>query len=136
MPGTSERMAAVAPGNDLHEAVPTKGFVLIGVAIASGWPLVLLITDVSGLNITNTRDDAVNIVVKWLVVAGLCMITFLAQRRPPWEFGIRAGRDCWYCPQRSCQSHRDDVAVGGRITGNRRGVCESARGTSRDGRDL
>src|SRR5690242_6104978 len=90
MPGTSERMAAVAPGNGLQEAAPTKGFVLIGMAIAFVWPLVLLIPGVSGLNITNTRDDAVNIVVKWLVVAGLCMIAILAQRRPPWEFGIRA----------------------------------------------
>ena len=85
MPGTFEPMAAVAPGNDLQEAAPTKGFVLIGVAIAFGWPLVLLIPGVSGLNITNTRDDAVNIVVKWLVVAGLCMIAFRAQRRPPWD---------------------------------------------------
>jgi len=47
-------------------------------AIAFGWPLVLLIPGASGLNITNTRDDAVNIVVKWLVVAGLCMIAFRA----------------------------------------------------------
>jgi uncharacterized protein len=92
MPGTSEPMAAVAPGNDLQEAAPTKGFVLIGVAIAFGWPLVLLIPGVSGLNITNTRDDAVNMGVKWLVVAGLCMIAFRAQRRPPFEFGIRAVR--------------------------------------------
>jgi membrane protease YdiL (CAAX protease family) len=92
MPGTSEPMAAVAPGNELPQAAPTKGFVLIGVAIAFGWPLVLLIPGVSGLNITNTRDDAVNIVVKWLVVAGLCMIAFRAQRRPPWEFGVRAVR--------------------------------------------
>jgi CAAX protease family protein len=92
MPGTFEPMPAVAPGNDLQEAAPTKGFVLIGVAIAFGWPLVLLIPSVSGLNITNTRDDAVNMGVKWLVVAGLCMIAFRAQRRPPFEFGIRAVR--------------------------------------------
>jgi uncharacterized protein len=106
MPGTSEPMAAVAPGNDLQEAAPTKGFVLIGVAIAFGWPLVLLIPGVSDLNITNTRDDAVNIGVKWLVVAGLCMIAFRAQRRPPLEFGIRGVR--W----------RDVlVAIGGVIVG-------------------
>src|SRR5690349_4082027 len=92
MPGTSEPMAAVAPGNDLLEAAPTKGFVLIGVAIAFGWPLVLLIPGISGFNITNTRDDAVNIGVKWLVVAGLSMIAFRAQRRPPLEFGIRGVR--------------------------------------------
>jgi CAAX protease family protein len=106
MPGTFEPMAAVAPGNDLQEAAPTKGFVLIGVAIAFGWPLVLLIPGVSGLNITNTRDDAVNMGVKWLVVAGLCMIAFRAQRRPPFEFGIRAVR--W----------RDVLAaIGGAIVG-------------------
>jgi uncharacterized protein len=92
MPSTPEPMTAVAPGNDVQEAAPTKGFVLIGVAIAFGWPLVLLVPGVSGLNITNTRDDAVNIGVKWLVVAGLCMIAFRAQRRPPLEFGIRAVR--------------------------------------------
>jgi hypothetical protein len=45
-------MAAIAPGNDLQEAAPAKGFVLIGVAIAFGWPLVLLIPGISGLNIT------------------------------------------------------------------------------------
>jgi membrane protease YdiL (CAAX protease family) len=92
MSSTPEPMAVVAPGNDVQEATPTKGFVLIGVAIAFGWPLVLLIPGVSGLSITNIRDDAVNIGVKWLVVAGLCMIAFRAQKRLPSEFGIRGVR--------------------------------------------
>ena len=83
MPSTPEPMAVVAPGDDLPDAAPTKGVVLIGIVIAFGWPLVLLIPGVSGLRITDARDDAVNIGVKWLVVAGLCMIAFRAQRRPP-----------------------------------------------------
>jgi len=86
MPSTS------ASGDDEQEAAPTKGFVLIGVVIAFGWPLVLLIPGVSGLSITNIRDDAVNIGVKWLVVLALSMIAFWAQRLPPSDFGIRGVR--------------------------------------------
>ena len=92
MPSTPEPTAAVALGKEVLEPAPTKGFVLIGVAIALAWPLVLLIPGVSGLSITNIRDDAVNIGVKWLVVGGLCMIAFRAQRRAPSEFGIRTVR--------------------------------------------
>ena len=89
MPSTPQPMAAVAPRDDVQEAAPSKGFVLIGIAIAFGWPLVLLIPGVSGLRITDIRDDAVNIGVKWLVVAGLSIIAFRAQGRSPTEFGIR-----------------------------------------------
>jgi len=92
MPNTLEPMAAVAQGDVVRKAAPAKGLVLIGVAIAFTWPLVLLIPGVSGLSVTNIRDDAVNIGVKWLVVAGLCMIAFRVQRRRPSEFGIRGVR--------------------------------------------
>jgi len=70
----------------------TKKFALIGVAIAFGWPLILFIPGVSGHNITNIRDDTVNIGVKWLVVVGLSLIAFRAQRRPPSELGVRGVR--------------------------------------------
>src|SRR5215470_6188649 len=70
----------------------TKKFALIGVAIAFAWPLILFIPGVSGHNITNIRDDTVNIGVKWLVVAGLSLIAFRAQRRPPSELGVRGVR--------------------------------------------
>ena len=70
----------------------TKKFALIGVAIAFGWPLILFIPGVSGHNITNIRDDTVNIGVKWLVVAGLSLIAFRAQGRPPSELGVRGVR--------------------------------------------
>jgi len=72
--------------------MPTKNFALIGVAIAFGWPLILFIPGVSGHNITNIRDDTVNIGVKWLVVAGLSLIAFRAQGRPPSELGVRGVR--------------------------------------------
>ena len=88
MPSTFETMAVVAP----RAHAPTKGFALIGVAIAFAWPLLLVIPGVSGHRITNIRDDAVNIGLKWLVAAGLCVIAFRAQRRPPSEFGIRGVR--------------------------------------------
>jgi|SRR5215831_6011308 len=95
MSSTPEPLAVVTPGSYAEEAAPAKGFVLIGVAIAFAWPLVLSIPGVSGQNITDIRDDAVNIGVKWLVVAVLCMIAFWAQLRSPSEFGIRGvrGRD-------------------------------------------
>ena len=80
---------SVTPGDVLRQAASAKGFVLVGVAIAFGWPLVLLIPGVSGLSISSIRDDTVNIGVKWLVAAGLCTIAFWAQRRPPSDFGIR-----------------------------------------------
>ena len=88
----SETMATVAPGVGTQQAAPTKRFVLVGVAIAFAWPLVLFIPGVSGQNITDIRDGVVNIGMKWLVVAGLCVIAFWAQGRPPSELGIRRVR--------------------------------------------
>lgn len=85
-----ETIVAVAPGAAVLQAARTKGLALIGLAIAFGWPLILLIPGVSGFSITNFRDSAVNIGLKWLVVAGLCVIVFRAQGRPLWEVGIRA----------------------------------------------
>lgn len=91
-PSTLETRVAVAPGSDTLQTTRTKGFALIGLAIAFGWPLILLIPGVSGFSIANIRDDAVNIGLKWLVVAGLCLIVFRAQRRPLSEVGIRGVR--------------------------------------------
>ena len=106
MPCTLEMRAVVAPNADAQQAQRTKGLALIGLAIAFGWPLILLIPGVSGFSITNIRDDAVNIGLKWLVVAGLCVIVFRAQGRPLSELGIREVR--W----------RDVLAaVGGAIIG-------------------
>ena len=85
-------MAAVAPGADALQAARTKWLALIGLTIAFGWPLILLIPGVSGCNITSIRDDGVNIGLKWLVVAGLCVIVFRAQGRPLSEVGISGVR--------------------------------------------
>ena len=102
----SRQWLRVAPGADALQRAPTKGLALIGLAIAFGWPLILLIPGVSGLSLTNVLDDGVNIGLKWLVAAGLCVIVFWAQRRPLSEVGIRGVR--W----------RDVlVAIGGAIVG-------------------
>ena len=85
-------MMATLPRDLPQQTAPTHGLVLIGLTIAFGWPLILLIPGVSDLSITNILDDAVNIGMKWLVVAGLCLIAFRAQRRPLSDFGIRSIR--------------------------------------------
>jgi membrane protease YdiL (CAAX protease family) len=92
MQSAFETTGAVDPRAGTQEPAPTKRFALIGVAIAFGWPLIFFIPGVSGHNITNIRDDTVNIGVKWLVVAGLSLIAFWTQRRPPSELGIRGVR--------------------------------------------
>lgn len=91
MSSTFETVVA-APSANTQQAARTKGLALIGLAIAFGWPLVLLVPGVSGFSITDIRDDAVNIGLKWLVVAGLCVIVFRAQGRPLSEIGIRGIR--------------------------------------------
>ena len=92
MASISDMIVAVAPGGDTPQAARTKGLAIIGLAIAFGWPLILLIPGVSSFSITNIRNDVVNIGLKWLVVAGLCAIVFRAQRRPLSELGIRGVR--------------------------------------------
>jgi membrane protease YdiL (CAAX protease family) len=67
----------------------TRLSTLIGVVVAFGWPLLLLIPGLSTHQITNVHDDIVNVSVKWLVVIVLCVIAFVVQRREPSEFGIR-----------------------------------------------
>jgi len=89
MSHTFETMVAVAPGADALQTARTKAIAVIGLAIAFGWPLILLIPGVSGFSITNIRDSVVNIGLKWLVVAGLCVIVFRAQGRQLSEVGIR-----------------------------------------------
>lgn len=89
MPKAFETMVPVVPGVDALQAERTKGLALIGLAVAFGWPLILLIPGVSGFSITSIRDTAVNIGLKWLVVAALSVIVFRAQRRPLSEVGIR-----------------------------------------------
>ena len=92
MQSAFETTGAVDPRAGTQEPAPTRRFALIGVVIAFGWPLIFFIPGVSGHNITNIRDGAVNIGVKWLVVAGLSLIAFRTQRRPPSELGIRGAR--------------------------------------------
>lgn len=62
---------------------------LIGLAVAFGWPLLLLIPGVSTHQITNTHDDIVDLCIKWLVVSVLCLIAFSVQRWRPAALGIR-----------------------------------------------
>jgi len=68
---------------------PTRLSALMGVIVAFGWPLLLLIPGLSTHQISNIHDDIVNISEKWLVVIVLCVIAFRVQRRRPSEFGIR-----------------------------------------------
>ena len=68
---------------------PTRLSALIGLVVAFGWPLLLLIPGLSTHQITNTHDDIVNVRVKWLVVIVLCVLAFAVQRRGPSELGIR-----------------------------------------------
>lgn len=67
----------------------TRRSALIGLLVAFGWPLLLLIPGLSTHQITNVRDDIVNVIAKWLVVIVLCVIAFVAERREPSELGIR-----------------------------------------------
>jgi len=73
----------------VQSAPPTRLSALLGIAVAFGWPLILLIPGLSTHQITNIHDDIVNVSVKWLVVIVLCVIAFVVQRRRPSEFGIR-----------------------------------------------
>jgi membrane protease YdiL (CAAX protease family) len=68
---------------------PTRLSALIGLVVAFGWPLLLLIPGLSTHQITNIHDDIVNVSVKWLVVIVLCVIAFAVQRRGPSELGMR-----------------------------------------------
>lgn len=68
---------------------PTRLSALVGIAVAFGWPLLLLIPGLSTHQITNVHDDIVNVSVKWLAVIVLCVIAFAVQRRRPSELGMR-----------------------------------------------
>jgi len=68
---------------------PKRVSAIIGLVVAFGWPLLLLIPGFSTHQITSVRDDIVNVCAKWLVVIVLCVIAFAVQRRGPSEFGIR-----------------------------------------------
>jgi membrane protease YdiL (CAAX protease family) len=62
---------------------------MLGLVAAFAWPLLLMIPGVSSHQLTNVRDDVVDLCAKWLVVALLCVIAFSIQRWKPAEFGIR-----------------------------------------------
>lgn len=61
----------------------------MGIVVAFGWPLFLLIPGFSTHQLINIHYDIINVCVKWLVTIVLCVIAFAVQRRRPSEFGIR-----------------------------------------------
>ncbi|HET9399464.1 MAG TPA: type II CAAX endopeptidase family protein [Candidatus Acidoferrales bacterium] len=86
---SSESEAASAP---LAPAKPAILSVILGLFIAFSWPLILRIPGVSNHDITNIHDDAVDVLLKWVVTAILCVVAFSIQHKRPSEFGIRALR--------------------------------------------
>jgi membrane protease YdiL (CAAX protease family) len=68
---------------------PARASSVLGLALAFGWPLALLIPGLSTHQVTNVHDDLVGAVIKWLVVLALCAIAFGIQRRKPGELGVR-----------------------------------------------
>jgi uncharacterized protein len=72
-----------------------KPAAITGLLVAFGWIFVSFVPGISGHNLTDARDDIINIVVKWCVVLILAVIAFGIRRWTPSELGIRAlrGRD-------------------------------------------
>ncbi len=66
-----------------------KGFAITGLAVAFGWPLLFAIPGLSAHKLSDSRDDVVNISVKWAVLLGLGILAFLVQRWKPSDLGIR-----------------------------------------------
>lgn len=62
---------------------------LIGLAVAFGWPLLLLIPGLSTHQITDVHGDIVDACTKWVVVSVLCVIVIAIQRWRPSQLGIR-----------------------------------------------
>jgi membrane protease YdiL (CAAX protease family) len=73
----------------VNSASPARLAALTGLAVAFGWPLLLVIPGVSTHQVTNVHDDIVHLCAKWLVVSVLCTIAFAVQRWGPSKLGIR-----------------------------------------------
>jgi CAAX protease family protein len=68
---------------------PSKLSAVIGLFIAFGWVLLLLLRGHSPRDITNVRHDIMSIAVQWLMAIVVGVMAFAIQRRKPAEFGIR-----------------------------------------------
>jgi CAAX protease family protein len=62
---------------------------VIGLVIAFGWPLILMIPGVSTHSLTSVRDNVIDMLLKWVVVAVLGVIVFSVQRWGAPDLGIR-----------------------------------------------
>ncbi len=64
-------------------------FAILGLAVTFAWPFLFLIPGLSAHNLTNTRDDVVNVGIKWAVMFVVCVIAFSIRRWKPSDLGIR-----------------------------------------------